>query len=81
MAELVKLLDASVSRAVVPPRAMSQAVDMANMYEKAAVASASGERRPAISTDAVCSEFCSVYATTTGPDALVSSQSSTSHCR
>lgn len=29
--EPVKLLEASVSSAVVPPRAMSQAVDMANM--------------------------------------------------
>lgn len=56
----VKLLDASVSSAVVPPRAISHALAMANMYEKAAVASASGLRRPTISTDTVCSEFCSV---------------------
>lgn len=58
--EPVKLLDASVSSAVVPPSAMSHAVDMANMYEKAAVASASGDRRPTTRTEMVCSEFCSV---------------------
>lgn len=55
--EPVKLLDARVSNAVVPPSAMSQAVDMANMYENAAVASASGDRRPTIRTETVCSEF------------------------
>ena len=58
--EPVKLLEASVSSAVVPPRAMSHAVDIANMYEKAAVASASGDSRPTIKTEIVCREFCRV---------------------
>lgn len=72
----VKLADASVSIAVVPPRATSQPVAMANMYEKAAVANASGERRPTMRTDTVCSEFCSAYATTTGSDPLSRIQNS-----
>lgn len=56
----VKLLDASVSNAVVPPSAISHAVHMANIYEKAAVASASGDNRPTTRTETVCREFCSV---------------------
>ncbi len=53
----VKLAEARVSTAVVPPRAISQPVDMANIYEKAAVASASGLKRPTTSTEKVWSEF------------------------
>ncbi len=49
-----------VSRAVVPPKAISQAELMANMYEKAAVARSSGDPRPTMTTDIVCSEFCSI---------------------
>lgn len=56
----VKLLEANVSSAVVPPSAISQAVAMANMYEKAAVARASGDSRPTIKTETVCREFCRV---------------------
>lgn len=77
--EPVKLLEARVSSAVVPPSAMSHAVDMANMYEKAAVARASGESRPTMRTETVWSEFCSVYASMTGMDALVRSHISASH--
>ena len=39
----VKAEEARVSRAVVPPSAISQAVHIANLYEKAAVARLSGE--------------------------------------
>lgn len=53
----VKDGEQSVSSAVVPPRAISQAVDMANMYEKAAVARCSGDSRPTIRTEAVWREF------------------------
>lgn len=70
LVEPVKALLPRVSSAVVPPRAMSQAVAMANMYENAAVASASGLSRPTMSTEPVWREFCSVYARMTGMDAL-----------
>lgn len=66
----VKLALASVSIAVVPPSAISHAVDIANMYEKAAVASASGDSRPTTRTDTVWSEACSVYARMTGMEPL-----------
>lgn len=64
--EPVKYEEQSVSRAVVPPSAMSQAVDVANMYENAAVARCSGDIRPTIRTEAVCREFWRVYARITG---------------
>ena len=72
----VNVADAIVSIAVVPPKAISQPVDMANMYAKAAVAKASGDSRPTIKTEIVCSEFCSVYARMTGSEAL-----SNIHCK
>jgi predicted PP-loop superfamily ATPase len=62
----VKDEDARVSRAVVPPKAISHAVHMANMYEKAAVARFSGDDCPTIRTDIVCKLFCNVYARMTG---------------
>lgn len=53
----MKVEEQSVSNAVVPPRAISQAVDIANIYENAAVARFSGDIRPTIRTEMVCSEF------------------------
>lgn len=47
----VKLADASVSIAVVPPSAISIPVAVANMYANAAVASAVSESRPTIRTE------------------------------
>ena len=47
-----------MSNAVVPPNAISQPVLIANMYAKAAVAKSSGDPRPTITTEMVCSEFC-----------------------
>ena len=55
-----------MSNAVVPPKAMSQAVLMANMYENAEVAKSSGDARPTITMDIVCSDICKVYARMTG---------------
>lgn len=49
---------------------------MANMYENAAVANASGDRRPTTKTDIVCSEFCRVYANITGTEPLSNNQNS-----
>src|SRR6266480_2251283 len=72
----VNVADAMVSIAVVPPKAISQPVDMANMYAKAAVAKASGDSRPTIKTEIVCNEFCSVYARMTGTEVL-----SNIHCK
>lgn len=72
----VKLADARVSIAVVPPRAMSHAVAIANMYEKAAVASASGDSLPTMRTETVCREFWRAYAKTTGMDPLKRIQNS-----
>jgi len=66
----VKLADAIVSIAVVPPSATNQPVAIANMYEKAAVASASGDRRPTIRTEIVWREFWRAYATITGSEPL-----------
>ena len=66
----VKVADAIVSIAVVPPKAINQPVAMANMYAKAAVAKASGDNRPTTKTETVCKEFCSVYARMTGTEAL-----------
>lgn len=59
-----------MSRAVVPPSAISQAVHIANIYENAAVAKSSGDPRPTITTENVCSEFCNVYARITGIEAF-----------
>lgn len=77
--ELVKVLDPSVSIAVVPPRAMSQAVAMANMYENAAVASASGDIRPTMRIETVCKLFWSMYASITGTEAFTSKSVSENH--
>lgn len=55
-----------MSNAVLPPNAISQPVHIANIYAKAAVARSSGDLRPTITTEMVCSEFCSVYAKITG---------------
>lgn len=43
------------------------------------MASASGDSRPTMRTETVCREFCSVYASMTGTEALVSSHISDSH--
>ena len=56
----------SVSIAVVPPKAMSQAVHMANIYENAEVARSSGDARPTMTMEMVCSDICKVYAMMTG---------------
>lgn len=56
----VKADEHRVSNAVVPPNAISHPVLVANMYEKAAVAKSSGDLRPTITTEIVCSEFCNV---------------------
>lgn len=68
----------SVSSAVVPPRAISHAVDIANMYENAAVARCSGDIRPTTRTDMVWREFCNVYARITGTLIFDRSKSSAS---
>lgn len=49
----VKLEEANVSTAVVPPRAIIQAVIMANINEKALVARFSGDVRPTTRTETV----------------------------
>ena len=49
----MKVEEASVSSAVVPPRAIIHAVIMANIREKAVVAKFSGEERPTMRTETV----------------------------